>query len=251
VVELSLPPPAVLADFAPMAERAISIEATAVLRLRGGPGRVAGFVRLPYDVIAGRSLAVPASAPTAPAPTAPAATAPAATAPAATPLASTAPEATPPAATPATFDVTVSAGEFLRWLQAPSEDARVEMPLTRMDAHWLSPLPPGSGWQRIEVVPDSAVREVVRSGALLAKDTTTRVGQQALLDSIVLRVHSLDRAVEVPLSALSGLTRMGFLPRQSSAAVDVAPGWLRVAAPFGSTYLSSGLSTLGLLNVLR
>jgi hypothetical protein len=224
-----------LADFAPMAERAVSIEATAVLRLRGGPGRVAGFVRLPYDVIAGRSLAVPAATP-----------------PAATPPASTPPAGTPPASTPpAAFDATVSAAEFLRWLQAPSEDARVEKPLTRMDAHWLSPLPPGSGWQRIEVVPDSAVREVVRSGALLAKDTTTRVGQQALLDSIVLRVHSLDRAVEVPLSALSGLTRMGFLPRQSSAAVDVAPGWLRVAAPFGSTYLSSGLSTLGLLNVLR
>jgi hypothetical protein len=99
------------------------------------------------------------------------------------------------------------------------------------------------------VVPDQAIREVVRSGALLARDTTSRPEQQALLSSIVLTTVSDDgRSVEVPLGPLSALTRMGFLPRGSEAVIDAAPGWIRVAAAYGSTYFNDG-NPLGLISL--
>jgi hypothetical protein len=42
---------------------------------------------------------------------------------------------------------------------------------------------------------------------------------------------------------------MGFLPRGAQAAVDVAPGWIRIAAPYGSTFVTTGVSPLGMLNL--
>lgn len=195
-----------LRDFAPLAERALSVDGEALIRFRAGAGRIGGFVRLPYEVLAGRTIEA--------------------------------------AAAEAPSDITVSAKEFLVWLDG---DGGVEP--APADAHWLSGLPPRSGWQRIERVPDTAIREVVRSGALLAAGTDTRPGQQALLDSIVLTAQpESGPPVRVPLGALSGLTRMGFLPRGGEAAVDTAPGWIRVAAAYGSTYVSDG-KPLGLLSL--
>lgn len=199
---------AALADFVPMAERAVSADAEALIRLRGllvdGGSVLAGYVRLPYDVLAGRTIAA---------------------------------EFTEP------FDLTFAAADFLR-SQAESSFEPV-----RQDARWLTGLPPRAGWQRIEVVPDKAIREVVRSGALLAREATSRSGQQALLSAIVLTATSdAGHSVDVPLGPLSALTRMGFLPRGGEAAVDVAPGWIRVAAAYGSTYISDG-KPLGLLSL--
>lgn len=191
-----------LRDFGPLAERANSVAEGAMIRFRSAADTIAGFVRLPFEVLAGRTIV----------------------------------------ATGDPSDVTVAATDFLAWLDGGPEPAR-------KDAHWLSPLPPRAGWQRIEVVPDSAVREVVRSGALLAHDTASRSGQQALLDSIVLTVQSGDQRIEVPLGPLSALTRMGFLPRGGEVALDTAPGWLRVAAQYGSTFLSTGSNQLGLLGL--
>ncbi len=192
-----IPVPSVAAaDFGPLADRVLGLNPDdPFLRLRGGGEVLQGFVRLPYDVLAGRSLALP-EAPV--------------------------------------FDRTVSAADFLRWLDDPEQT-----PAGR-DASWLAALPPRGGWERIEVVPDSAVREVVRSGALLAPSATSRSGQQSLLSSIVLTARSETRTVEVPLGPLSALTRMGFLPRGGHAAVEVAPGWIRVAAGYGSTYIAQG-----------
>jgi hypothetical protein len=195
-----------LADFGPLAERALSVEPDSMIRLRAAGATVSGYVRLPYEVLAGRTIAV-------------------------TGLASDGPS-----------DLTVSAQDFLSWLDGGGDPAS-------KDAHWLSALPPRAGWQRIELVPDAAIREVVRSGALLAQSATSRSGQQSLLDSIVLTAQSDQQRVEVPLGPLSALTRMGFLPRGSEAAIDIAPGWLRVAAPRGSTFISSGKDQLNLLGL--
>ncbi len=194
--------PEPLRDFGPLAERAISVEPESMIRFRSGTGTIAAFVRLPYEVLAGRTV-VAAGGPS---------------------------------------DVTVSAADFLAWLDGAGQPAA-------KDAHWLSALPPRAGWQRIEVVPDAGIREVIRSGALLAQSTTSRSGQQALLDSIVLTAHSGAVRVEVPLGPLSALTRMGFLPRGGEAAIDTATGWLRVAAAYGSTFLSTGTDQLGLLSL--
>lgn len=196
--------PTDVADFGPLADRVLGLNPTVpFLRLRGAQDVVQGFVRLPYEVLAGRSLALPGA--------------------------------------PA-FDRTFDAADFRRWLDNADSEP------TARDASWLSALPPRAGWERVEVVPDSAVREVVRSGALLAPSATSRPGQEALLSSIVLTARSQTRTVEVPLGPLSALTRMGFLPRSGQAAVDVAPGWIRIAAGYGSTYVSDG-NSLGLLSL--
>jgi hypothetical protein len=203
---VTLPGAAALADFAPMAERAVSADQDCLIRLRGASGTIAGFVRLPYDVLAGRTLSA--------------------------------------ADLPAQggLDATFDCVRFLGWL-----DGSTPLP-PRRDAAWLSPLPPRDGWQRVEVVPDSAIREVVRSGALLAADASSRASQQSLLDSVVLTATSGTRRVDVPLGPLSALTRMGFLPRGGEAAVDVAPGWIRIAAGYGSTFVADG-NPLGLLSL--
>lgn len=196
--------PELVSDFGPLADRVLGLNPDSpYVRLRRVAGVIQGFVRLRYEVIAGRSLTV-ADAPS--------------------------------------FDRTVSAADFLQWLDNPA------VVPAGQDAAWLAPLPPPSGWDRVEVVPDTAIREVVRSGALLAPSATSRSGQQALLESIVLTARSSARTVEVPLGPLSALTRMGFLPRGGQAAIDVAPGWIRVAAGYGSTYVSDGnpLRMLGL-----
>ncbi|HJQ00039.1 MAG TPA: hypothetical protein VJ851_00420 [Jatrophihabitans sp.] len=194
-----------LRDFAPLAERALSVDGDALIRFRSGERRVGGFVRLPFEVLAGRTIEA--------------------------------------AGVAGSFDVTVSAKQFLVWLDGDGGEP------TRADARWLSALPPRDGWRRIDIVPDTAIREVIRSGALLAQAADTRPGQQALLDSIVLTARAESGPpVEVPLSVLSALTRMGFLPRGGEAAVDTARGWIRLAAAYGSTYVSDG-KPLGLLSL--
>ena len=196
--------PAQLADFIPLAERAVSIEAAAMIRFRAVEQTVAGFVRLPYEVLAGRTLAAEPAGP---------------------------------------FDITVAAAEFLRWAEqsGPAPAGK--------DAHWLSALPPRRGWRRVEVVPDSVIRNLIRSGAELAAGATSRPSQESLLASVVLTAtgDGTGQPVQVRLGALSALTRMGFLPRNSEVAIDTGPGWVRVAAAYGSTYVSDG-NPLGLLS---
>jgi hypothetical protein len=200
----TLVPPGQLADFVPLAERALSIDEASLIRFRATERAVAGFVRLPYDVLAGRTLA-----------------------------------AEPAAA----FDVTVAAADFLHWVERSGP-----VPAGR-DEHWLSALPPRQGWRRVDVVPDSVVRELVRSGAGLAAGATSRQGQESLLASVVLTAAAdgASPEVQVRLGALTALTRMGFLPRDGQAAIDTVPGWVRLAAAYGSTYTSDG-NPLGLLS---
>lgn len=202
----TLPDAKELADFLPLAQRVLAIDAASVIRLRAAEDTVSAYVRLPYDVVAGRTITVEQVEP---------------------------------------VDVTVHAAAFVDWLEG--RDAAPP----RRDALWLQPLPPRTGWRRLETVPDAEIREVVRSGASLAQTTTTRAGQESLLGSTVLRVSGEGETVEVPLGPLSALTKMGFLPRDSRAAVDIAPGWLRVAAPYGSTFVATArTSTLGMLTLL-
>lgn len=141
------------------------------------------------------------------------------------------------------LDVTVGASDLLAWLDGETPIA----PRSR-DAEWRASLPPASGWQRIDTVPDDVIRSLVRAGAQTLKDSAERAGlpgaqpradvADALLDSVVLTVTAADGdlAAPVTLRALSALTRMGFLTRGSYAAVDIVGRWTRVAAEFGSVY---------------
>jgi hypothetical protein len=201
----TLIPPDQLTDFIPLAQRAVSVEPASMIRFRAAEHQLAGFVQLPYEVLAGRTLAIEPAA---------------------------------------SFDRTVAAADFLLWAEQSGP------PPAGKDAHWLSALPPRQGWRRVEVVPDSVIRALVRSGAELAAGATSRQSQESLLASVVLTVagDGSTPPVEVRLGALTALTRMGFLPQGSEAAVDVSPGWIRVAAAYGSTYVSRG-NPLGLLSL--
>lgn len=192
-----------VAELAPLVRRAVDLDASGLARVRRRDGRMSALVRLPFGVLAARTVAVTSDA--------------------------------------ADLDTTVSGADLLAWLDGD----RPELPPAR-DADWRGGTPPTSGWQRIDTVPDAEIRAVVRSGAQTLHQAAEREGvpgaqpreavADALLDSVVLTVSDERCSVGVTLRTLSALTRMGFLPRDSHAAVDVAGRWIRVAGAYGSVY---------------
>ena len=154
----------------------------------------------------------------------------------------------------APLDTTVRGSELLAWTASEADE-----PVAR-DAEWRWALPPQTGWQRVDQIPDDVIRGLVRSGALALKEAADREGvpgaqpraevADALLDSIVLTVTSSDNAmgsVEITLRSVSALTRLGFLARGSHAVVDRSGRWARVAGSYGTVYLETaplGLSML-------
>jgi hypothetical protein len=200
---VSLPARTQVADFAPFAARCLDLDPQSVIRLHGVGSTVRGFVRLPYDVLAGRSIAVDDGA---------------------------------------DFDVTVGTADFLNWQGATSFEP------ARRDAEWLMPLPARTGWTRIETVAESEIRGIVRAGALTARAEVDPKRQQALMDATVLTVAcEADKAIELRLATVSMLTKLGFLPRGAEVKIDVQTGWIRVAAPLGSTYQERASLSLRLL----
>jgi hypothetical protein len=139
------------------------------------------------------------------------------------------------------LDMTVRSDELLAWV----DGERVDPPMPR-DAEWRSGVPPTSGWQRIDTVPDTDVRPLVRSGALTFAAVAEREGvpgaqpraevADALLDSVVLTVTDGPTSVTITLRTLTAVTRLGFLPRGSYVNIDVAGRWVRVAAAYGSVF---------------
>lgn len=196
---------AALAELAPLLRRTTKLDPAALARIRIGSGTASALVRLPFRVLVSRSVALPSDA------------------------------------SAAEIDVTVAAADLIDWL-----DGNSATPPARRDAEWRGGTPPGRGWQRVETVPDDVIRGLVRRGALALKEAAEREGvpeaqpraevADALLDAVVLTVSDDHRRVDVTLRMLSALTRMGFLPRGSAAAVDLAGRWSRVTAEYGSVY---------------
>jgi hypothetical protein len=149
------------------------------------------------------------------------------------------------------LDLTAGAAELLAWLDAdgPAPESR--------DIEWRTGLPPGADWRRIETVPDTVLRPLVRSGALALKEAAERAGvptaqlrgevADALLDSVVLTATDGEATAAVTLRTVSALTRMGFLAKGGHAHIDVAGRWVRLAAEYGTVYLERPGQTLGLL----
>jgi hypothetical protein len=202
-----------LAEMAPLLRRVVSLDPKALARIRVGVSRVTVLVRLPFAVLVARTVA---------------------------------------ANVDGQLDRTVAGAELLAWL-----DGELSAPPEPRDADWYGAAPPATGWQRVDTVPDDVIRRLVRSGALALQDAARREGvpgaqpraevADALLDAVVLTADGGGQRAQVTLRALSALTRMGFLARGSSAAIDVAGRWVRVAAEYGSVFTETAGSGLGLL----
>jgi hypothetical protein len=148
-----------------------------------------------------------------------------------------------PSAT-ADLDLAAAAEETLSWL----DGVRPEPPAP-LDMLWRGSLPPRLGWRRLDVVPDTAIRDVVRAGAREIKSLggTAPRREQALLDAVVLTAESDGTEAKITLRVAAALTRMGFLPRDSQAGVDVVGRWIRLAGGYGAVYAEqpgAGLSVI-------
>jgi hypothetical protein len=203
-----------LADAAPLVRRAVGLNPRSLIRIRLNTQSLSCFVRLPFRVLVGRTVDVEWGGPE--------------------------------------LDCAVDGGELLAWLDGTTRDAP-----TPRDALWQGAIPPGRGWRRVETVPGDLVRDLVRKGAEALQDAAVREGvagaqpraeaADALLDSVVITAQEGQLRAEVTLRTLSALTRMGFLTRDSRAAIDVNGRWLRVVAEYGSVYAERPGSGLTLL----
>jgi hypothetical protein len=218
-----------LAGLAALLRRAVGLEAAAVTRVRFGPDTVSALVRLPFDVLVGRSVTRS--------------------------LAPAAANGSEAMTSDFVSDATVSVRELLDWLDDPS--AGFPAPQERA---WRGSVPPISGWHPVEVIPAAAVREVVAQAAKTLRETSNPLGGadqgahsaransatvEALLDSVVLRVipdgvgptGTAAETIEIALRPLSAMNRMGFLLDRGQVRVDLSGRWVRLATEYGSAYV--------------
>jgi hypothetical protein len=209
-----------LAEFAPLARRALTLDPASLIRIRAQPDSASALVQLPFGVLAGRRIA---------------------------------------GTFPAASDTTFAIAELLGWLDADADAGTATKRPAPRDSEWRVAVPPSGSWRRVETVPDGIARDLVRIGALTLKQAAEREGvpnaqpradvADALLDSIVLTAEAGTDQVPVSLRLLSALVRMGFLARDSHLAIDLSGRWLRLAASYGSVYAErpgQGLRLTGL-----
>lgn len=202
-----------LAEMAPLLRRVLALDAEALARVRLRGARVTLLVRLPFDVLTGRTLH---------------------------------------AAELPGYDRTASAAELLAWLDGERADEPsvrdaawrgAAPPVTGW--HRVDTVPEDviRGLVRTGALAlkDAAAREGVPGAQPRAEVAN------ALLDSVVLTVDGAGHHAQVTLRSLSALVRMGFLTRGSAAAVDVAGRWVRVAAGYGSVFAETAGGALGVL----
>jgi hypothetical protein len=204
-----------IAGIRPLARRVAALDPRVLLRIRLRGGVAAGYAWLPFGVLVGRTVRVDWAG--------------------------------------AGVECVVRAGELTSWL-----DREVDEPPRQRDVEWRSAVPPVLGWRRVETVPDGVVRDVVRKGAATFRQAAAREGvpgaqpraevADALLDSVVLSATDGDLRAEITLRAMSALTRMGFLPRDSHVGVDVCGRWSRLAAEYGSVYAERPGMALGIVS---
>jgi hypothetical protein len=196
------------ADLTAFVERAVRLDAAAVVRLRArSRGLVTAWAATGFDVLASRVVA----------------------------------------GTLRPHDLSVGADELARGLAAADSSGYVN-PGFPMDSAWRGALPPDSGFAHLDDVPARLMLDLAQRGAQLAKEHGSAQGPPvSLLDQEVIRVSSADVSVGVPMRCVFALTAMGFLP-QSADAVDAdeivrvrtLPAWLRIDARFGSVYRRRG-----------
>jgi hypothetical protein len=205
---LRLTGPAEGGDLAAFLGRAVTLDRTALVRLREASGRVAAHVRLPFGVPVSRTIAADVQ--------------------------------------PA--DVTVGAADLLATLDPPPAGGAVALPRSRDAEWRAALPPATGWERLDEVpvaVVRSLVSAGAQALRAVPAGAAAGAGE-SLLDHESLTVSGADRTVVVPLRVLTALSRMGFLgdgspagPAGGVVVVSVASGWVRLAGPYGSAYQHS------------
>jgi hypothetical protein len=204
-----------LAELTPLVRRAAGLDPATLVRVRLGRSSVSALVRLPFAVLAGRSVRVH------------------------------------PHAVDADYDRTYRADELLAWLDERTPEPATRdadwrggvPPLSQW--HRIESVPEDVIRSLVRAgaaaLQDAAAREGVPGAQPRAEVA------DVLLDATVLTVSDERHTVEVPLRLLSAVIRLGFLPVGSSINVDVSGRWFRVAAEYGSVYAERPGVGLGVL----
>lgn len=118
------------------------------------------------------------------------------------------------------------------------------------DAAWPGALPPVDGFELVDNLPVTVVRELADAGQALARQFSGPAGPpKSLLNQTVVQVEGNGHTVELPMRMIFACTSLGLIPG-FSAPMDIprhlrvaALGrWIRLDAPFGTVYHSTRLS---------
>ena len=126
------------------------------------------------------------------------------------------------------------------------------MTAVAMDAGWgMGALPPTTGFELLDEIPADVVQRLSDQGRALARQFSGPLGpQQSLMDQAVITVND---DTEIPMRLVFTLTALGLIPGMDAPAaiprhlrVSRNSRWVRVDAPFGSAYHSTGINLLAL-----
>ncbi|ADK29411.1 hypothetical protein LJU02_08110 [Corynebacterium pseudotuberculosis] len=120
------------------------------------------------------------------------------------------------------------------------------------DASWAGSLPPATGFKLIDEIPVGIASDLAEKGRSLARQFSGPMGPPAsLLDQKVMVVSSAEKSVDISMRMIFACTSLGFIPQATAPAhiprylrVSSAGRWVRVDAPYGTVYESTGLSLL-------
>lgn len=127
------------------------------------------------------------------------------------------------------------------------------MTAAAMDAGWGmgAPLPPVTGFELLDEIPADVVQRLSDQGRALARQFSGPLGPpQSLMDQAVITVND---DTEIPMRLVFTLTALGLIPGMDAPAaiprhlrISRNSRWVRVDAPFGSAYHSTGINLLTL-----
>jgi len=112
-------------------------------------------------------------------------------------------------------------------------------------------LPPVTGFELLDEIPADVVQRLSDQGRALARQFSGPLGPpQSLMDQAVITVND---DTEIPMRLVFTLTALGLIPGMDAPAaiprhlrVSRNSRWVRVDAPFGSAYHSTGINLLAL-----
>lgn len=141
----------------------------------------------------------------------------------------------------------VAASDLLKALEAGSKEIGEDR-----DANWPGALPPSTGFQILDNIPVTIVRELADEGQKLTREFSGPMGPPAsLLDQTVVTVEHEGTTVEIPMRMIFTCTSLGLIPGFAAPIevprhlrVSAAGRWVRVDAPFGTVYRSTGLGNV-------